>query len=494
MQVKALQAPPGIVRKTTRAMRIAGATLDAEVTYYPASELVIDPVLIRKYDVSGPRYTSYPTADRFVEAFGEADYRHWLGKRNIGGINQPLSVYVHLPFCDTICYYCGCNKVVTRDHGRSSKYIKYLAKELALVGGLLGDERRICQLHWGGGTPTFLSREEMRAVMQAIDREFVRDPAAECSIEVDPRKIEAGRMAFLGELGFNRVSIGVQDFDPEVQAAVHRIQPDEVTQRVVEEARASGFRSVNLDLIYGLPKQTLDRFSATLDKVLALDPERVALYSYAHLPAVFKPQRRIAESELPSPETKLQILTLAIGRLTRAGYVYIGMDHFAKPDDELAVAQRQGRLQRNFQGYSTYPESDMLGFGVSAIGRVGPTYYQNVKNLDDYYDTLDAGRLPVWRGLELTQDDLLRRAVIQALICHFRLSIESIEIAYLIEFERYFAEELEDLKRLADDGLVEITPEWIVVTSKGRLLVRTVCMVFDRFLRSHRRGGYSKVI
>ncbi|HVC10982.1 MAG TPA: oxygen-independent coproporphyrinogen III oxidase, partial [Burkholderiales bacterium] len=305
---------------------------------------------------------------------------------------------------------------------------------------------------------------------------------------------EAGRMAFLGELGFNRVSIGVQDFDPEVQAAVHRIQPEEVTQRVVEEARASGFRSVNLDLIYGLPKQTLDRFSATLDKVLALDPERVALYSYAHLPGVFKPQRRIAESELPSPETKLQILTLAIGRLTRAGYVYIGMDHFAKPDDELAVAQRQGRLQRNFQGYSTHPESDMLGFGISAIGRVGPTYYQNIKNLDDYYDTLDAGRLPVWRGLELTQDDLLRRAVIQALICHFRLSIESIEIAYLIEFERYFAEELEDLKRLADDGLVEITPEWIVVTSKGRLLVRTVCMVFDRFLRSHRRGGYSKVI
>ncbi|HVB47842.1 MAG TPA: oxygen-independent coproporphyrinogen III oxidase, partial [Burkholderiales bacterium] len=305
---------------------------------------------------------------------------------------------------------------------------------------------------------------------------------------------EAGRMAFLGELGFNRVSIGVQDFDPEVQAAVHRIQPEEVTQRVVEEARASGFRSVNLDLIYGLPKQTLDRFSATLDKVLALDPERVALYSYAHLPGVFKPQRRIAESELPSPETKLQILTLAIGRLTRAGYVYIGMDHFAKPEDELAVAQRQGRLQRNFQGYSTHPESDLVGFGISAIGRVGPTYYQNIKNLDDYYDTLDAARLPVWRGLELTQDDLLRRALIQALICHFRLSIESIEIAYLIEFERYFVEELEDLKRLADDGLVEITPEWIVVTSKGRLLVRTVCMVFDRFLRSHRRGGYSKVI
>ena len=468
--------------------------MDATVSYYPASELVIDPVLIRKYDVSGPRYTSYPTADRFIEAFAEGDFRHWLGKRNIGGINQPLSVYVHLPFCDTICYYCGCNKVVTRDHGRSSKYIKYLAKELALVGGLLGGERRICQLHWGGGTPTFLAREEMQAVMQAIDRELVRDPDAECSIEVDPRRIEPGRVAFLASLGFNRVSIGVQDFDPEVQKAVHRIQPEAVTRSVVEEARAAGFRSVNLDLIYGLPKQTLDSFNATLDRVLALDPERIALYSYAHLPAVFKPQRRIAEQDLPSPETKLQILTLAIGRLTRAGYVYIGMDHFAKPEDDLAVAQRQGRLQRNFQGYSTYPESDMLGFGISAIGRVGPTYYQNVKSLDDYYDALDAKSLPVWRGIELTQDDLLRRAVIQVLICHFRLSIESIEIAYLIEFERYFAEELEDLKRLAEDGLVEVTPEWITVTSKGRLLVRTVCMVFDRHLRSHRRGGYSKVI
>jgi oxygen-independent coproporphyrinogen III oxidase len=468
--------------------------LNANVTYYPASELVIDPVLIRKYDVSGPRYTSYPTADRFVEAFTETDFRHWLGKRNIGGISQPLSVYVHLPFCDTLCYYCGCNKVVTRDHGISSKYIKYLAKELELVGALLGAERRICQLHWGGGTPTFLSREEMQAVMQAIERELVREEGAELSIEVDPRRIEAGRMAYLASLGFNRVSLGVQDFDSEVQRAVHRDQPEAVTRRVFEEARSSGFRSVNFDLIYGLPKQTLDSFNATLDRVLALEPERIALYSYAHLPAVFKPQRRIAEKDLPSPETKLQILTLAIGRLTRAGYVYIGMDHFAKPDDDLAVAQRQGRLQRNFQGYSTYPESDMLGFGISAIGRVGPTYYQNLKGLDEYFAALDAQRLPVLRGIELTQDDLLRRAVIQALVCHFKLSIESIEIAYLIEFERYFAEELDDLRRLADDGLVEVTPEWITVTSRGRLLVRTVSMVFDRYLRSQRRAGYSKVI
>jgi len=302
-------------------------------------------------------------------------------------------------------------------------------------------------------------------------------------------------MALLGELGFNRASIGVQDFDPAVQKAVNRIQSEEVTRRAVEEARASGFRSVNLDLIYGLPRQTLDSFNVTLDKVIVLNPERVALYAYAHLPTVFKPQRRIAQADLPAPETKLQLLTLAIGRLTRAGYLYIGMDHFAKLDDELAVAQAQGRLHRNFQGYSTYADSDLLGFGVSAIGRVGPTYYQDAKRLDDYYATLDEGRLPVWRGIELTSDDLVRRAVIQALACQFRVSIESIELAHLIDFRAYFAEEFAALRALEEDGLVEVQPDWIVVTPKGRLLVRAVCMVFDRYLREkQQRASYSKVI
>jgi oxygen-independent coproporphyrinogen-3 oxidase len=463
--------------------------------HYPASELVIDPVLIRSHDVSGPRYTSYPTADRFVEAFGETELRQWLAKRNIGGISQPLSAYVHLPFCDTVCYYCACNKVVTRDHSRSAKYIKYLQKELALLGPLLGGDRKLCQLHWGGGTPTFLAREEMRELMASLDATFERSADAEVSLEVDPRRVEAGTMEFLAGLGFNRVSIGVQDFDAAVQQAVHRIQSEEVTRRVIEEARRSGFRSVNLDLIYGLPKQTLDSFNRTLDKVLALAPDRIALYSYAHLPKVFKPQRRIAEADLPSPEAKLQIMTLAIGRLTREGYLYIGMDHFARPDDELAVAQRQGRLQRNFQGYSTRPESDMIGLGVSAIGRVGPSYYQNAKRLDDYYAALDAGRLPVVRGIELTPDDLVRRAVIQALSCHFRVSIESIELAYLLDFRSYFSNELNDLRHLAAEGLVELAPDWIVVTPKGRLLVRRVCMVFDRYLREREaRASYSKVI
>jgi len=463
--------------------------------HFPASELVIDPVLIRSHDVSGPRYTSYPTADRFGEAFGETEFRQWLAKRNIGGISQPLSVYVHLPFCDTLCYYCACNKVITRDRTRSAKYINYLEKELALLGPLLGNDRRICQLHWGGGTPTFLAREEMARLMRALDGQFQRSADFECSLEVDPRRVEPGTMEFLAGLGFNRVSIGVQDFDPAVQHAVHRVQTVEVTRSVIVAARASGFRSVNLDLIYGLPKQTLDSFNRTLDKVVDLAPDRIALYSYAHLPQVFKPQRRIASAELPSAEAKLQIMTLAIGRLTGAGYVYIGMDHFARPDDELAVAQRQGRLQRNFQGYSTCPESDMLGLGISAIGRVGPTYYQNHKRLDEYYATLDAGRLPVARGIELTPDDLVRRAVIQSLTCHFRVSLESIELAYLIDFESYFRDELADLRRLEKDGLVEITPEWIVVTPRGRLLVRAVCMVFDRYLRERvARAGYSKVI
>jgi oxygen-independent coproporphyrinogen-3 oxidase len=462
---------------------------------YPSSELVIDPVLIRKYDVAGPRYTSYPTADRFIEAFGETELTQWLAKRNIGGISQPLSVYVHLPFCESICYYCGCNKIVTRDHSRSAKYIKYLEKELSLLAPHLGADATIAQLHWGGGTPTFLPPEEMRELMALLDARFTRAPDFECAIEVDPRHAPEGMMAFLASQGFNRVSLGVQDFDAAVQKAVHRIQPEELVRRVVAESRAAGFRSVNFDLIYGLPKQTLDSFNATLDKVIALDPDRIALYSYAHLPTLFKPQRRIAEADLPSAETKLQIMTLAIGRLTRAGYLYIGMDHFARPDDELAVAQRRGRLQRNFQGYSTFPESDLIGLGISAIGKVGPAYYQNQKRLDDYAAALDAGHLPVARGLELSKDDLVRRAVIQALACHFRLSLESIELAYLIDFRDYFARELDDLRRLQDEGLVDVSQEWITVTPRGRLLVRVICMVFDRYLReAQARARYSKVI
>ena len=457
--------------------------------------LEFDPALVAKYDGFGPRYTSYPTADRFHDGFGAADYVDALHERNQARPAQPLSLYVHLPFCNTICYYCACNKVITKDHGRSAKYIAYLGREIELVAALIEGAPPVQQLHWGGGTPTFLSREEMGGLWRVLQERLEFSAECESSLEVDPRRVEPGTMEFLGRLGFNRLSVGVQDFDPDVQKAVHRIQSEDVTRRVIDEARALGFRSGNVDLIYGLPKQTLDSFNRTLDRTLSLAPDRIALYSYAHLPHIFKPQRRILSADLPSPEVKLQIMTLAIGRLTREGYLYIGMDHFAKPDDELSIAQNQGRLQRNFQGYSTYADCDLLGLGISAIGRVGPTYYQNVKRLDDYYTALDAGRLPVARGIELTPDDLVRRAVIQALICQFCLSIESIELSYLVDFKSYFAEELRALKALEGDGLVELDPEWIRVTPKGRLLVRSICMVFDRYLRETReRASYSKVI
>jgi oxygen-independent coproporphyrinogen-3 oxidase len=462
--------------------------------HYPASELVIDPVLIRKYDASGPRYTSYPTADRFVEAFGETQLTQWLARRNIGGFSQPLSLYVHLPFCESVCYYCACNKVVTRDHGRSTKYIKYLERELALLAPRLDARAPLASMHWGGGTPNFLSRDEMTTLIGAVESRFTRDRKTEYSIELDPRYAAPGDLAFLAGLGFNRVSLGVQDFDPAVQKAVHRVQSVEATRRAIQEARASGFKSVNLDLIYGLPKQTLDSFNRTLDQVLLLDPDRIALYSYAHLPKVFMPQRRIAEADLPSAESKLQLMTLAVGRLSRAGYLYIGMDHFARPDDELAVAQTLGQLQRSFQGYATHA-GDLIGLGLSAIGQLGPTYYQNQKDLERYCAALDAGRLPVLRGVELTADDLARRAVIHALMCEFRVSLEAIELSHLVDFRAYFGPELEELKRLADDGLVELQPDWIVVTPKGRLLVRSICMVFDRYLRETRqRASYSRVI
>ena len=458
-------------------------------------ELIFDPEVIRRFDVNGPRYTSYPTADRFVEAFDAEAYRMWLGRRTIGGISRPLSLYVHIPFCNTICYYCACNKIITKDHGRSAKYLKYLGKELAMQSEALEGSHDVVQLHWGGGTPTFLSNDEMRHLMEMIREHFRLMPNGEYSIEVDPRKVDAVTVALLGELGFNRMSIGVQDFDPAVQQAVNRIQSLEETQLVIEAARASGFKSVSVDLIYGLPKQNVISFNRTLEEVIRLSPDRLSIYNYAHLPGLAKPQRRISEADLPSPDAKLQILQLAIRRLTDAGYVFIGMDHFAKPDDELAVAQRQGRLHRNFQGYSTHAEADLMAFGVSSISKVGPSYCQNVKTLDEYYDSLDRGVLPVMRGIELSADDLLRRSIIQALMCHFELSLESIEIAHLIDFNSYFAAELPALREMEQAGLLKIDNQWLSVEPRGRMLVRAIAMVFDRYLRSDReRMRYSKVI
>ena len=465
---------------------------------FATDNLVFDPQIIRRFDVNGPRYTSYPTADRFVEAFDSDAAKLWLGKRNIGGISRPLSLYFHIPFCNTICYYCACNKIITKDHGRSAKYLKYLAKELDLQAASLegrDGEHEVIQLHWGGGTPTFLSHDEMRMLMGETRKHFKLLDGGEYSIEVDPRKVDSETVALLGELGFNRMSVGIQDFDERVQVAVNRVQTEEETANVITSARASGFKSISVDLIYGLPHQTVMGFNRTLERVLAMDPDRLSIYNYAHLPSLFKPQRRIAEPDLPSGDTKLQILALAIKKLTEAGYVFIGMDHFAKPDDEMAVAQRQGRLHRNFQGYSTYADCDMLSFGISSISKVGPTYNQNVKTLDEYYDRLDAQMLPVFRGIELNADDILRRSIIGALMCHFELSIESIESAHLIEFNKYFAAELEDLKEMESAGLLKVERDWITVLPPGRMLVRVISMVFDRYLRADRqRTRYSKVI
>ena len=459
------------------------------------NELIFDPQLIRRFDINGPRYTSYPTADRFVEAFNAEALKDWLAKRAIGGVSKPLSLYFHIPFCNTICYYCACNKIITKDHGRSAKYLKYLAKEIEMQASCLGGSRQVTQLHLGGGTPTFLSHDELRELMAAVREHFTLVPNGEYSIEVDPRKVDFDTVKLLAELGFNRMSVGVQDFAEDVQQAVNRIQSFDETKLVIDAARATGFKSVSLDLIYGLPRQNVISFNRTLEQVLEISPDRISLYSYAHLPGLFKPQRRIQTSDMPSADTKLQLLQLGIRRLTEAGYVYIGMDHFAKPDDELTVAQRQGRLHRNFQGYSTQAECDLLAFGVSAIGKIGPVYSQNVKTLDEYYDALDRDELPVLRGIELTADDLLRRAIIQALMCHFELSIQSIEIAHLINFRDYFAEELADLGEMEKAGLLKIEGDWISVQPAGRLLVRGIAMVFDRYLRADReRARYSRVI
>ena len=458
-------------------------------------ELIFNPELIRRFDINGPRYTSYPTADRFCGAFNASALSTWLTKRATGGASNPLSLYVHIPFCNTICYYCACNKIVTKDHGLSAKYLDYMDREMGLQAALLGGSRQVTQLHLGGGTPTFLSHEELHRLMASVHAYFELAPDGEYSIEVDPRKVDFDTVELLAKLGFNRMSVGVQDFAEDVQIATNRVQSFDETRLVMEAARVTGFGSVSMDLIYGLPKQNITGFDSTLEQVLELSPDRISLYSYAHLPGLFMPQRRIEESELPTADVKLQILQRAICRLTEAGYVYIGMDHFAKPDDELAVAQRQGRLHRNFQGYSTHAECDMLAFGVSSIAKVGSAYAQNHKTLETYYEALDRNELPVLRGIELTADDSLRRSIIQALMCHFSLSIESVQTAHQIDFREYFAEELADLEEMGSAGLVRVEDERIDVLPAGRLLVRAVAMVFDRYLRADReRKRYSRVI
>jgi oxygen-independent coproporphyrinogen-3 oxidase len=453
--------------------------------------------LLTKYDVSGPRYTSYPTADRFVEAFGEADYARALEQRRTGpaALSLPLSLYVHVPFCEQLCYYCACNKIITRHHDRAAPYLRYLAKEIDLHVQRLGSGQSVSQLHLGGGTPTFLNDDELGELMAMLRRSFTLAPGGEYSIEIDPRTIDEARLATLAQLGFNRLSFGVQDFDLTVQKAVHRVQPAKQVFALAAAARRLGFESLNVDLIYGLPKQTPESFDRTLAQVAELRPDRIALYAYAHLPERFKPQRRIIASDLPGAAGKVSMLARSLAAFDAAGYVYVGMDHFALPEDALAVAKRQGRLHRNFQGYSTQPDCDLIGLGVSAIGKIGATYSQNAKTLEDYQDLLDQGHLPVVRGLALSRDDLLRRAVIMALMCQGQVLYESIESGHLIDFKSYFAAELERLRDLQRQDLVELTDSGIQVTPMGWFFVRGVAMVFDKYLQADRnRARFSKII
>lgn len=462
--------------------------------------VVTEPVsaeLLRKFDISGPRYTSYPTADRFVEAFTAQDYERALQQRRSGAsaLALPLSLYVHIPFCESLCYYCACNKIITRHHDRAAPYLRYLEREVELHTAVLGTKQKVTQLHLGGGSPTFLTDDELRELMALLRRGFSLEPGGEYAIEVDPRTIDVQRLDALAEMGFNRLSFGVQDFDPVVQKAVHRIQPAEEVFALVHAARERRFDSINVDLIYGLPHQTPQSFDRTLAQVAELRPDRIALYAYAHLPERFKPQRRIHAEHLPNAAAKVSMLSRSLAALIGAGYVYVGMDHFALPTDPLAVAKRQGRLHRNFQGYTTQPDHDLIALGVSSIGRVGATYSQNAKTLPEYYDALDRGQFPTVRGLALSRDDLIRRAVIMALMCQGNCLFESIDLAYLVDFRSYFAAELDSLRTLQAQGLVEVDDSGIQVTPMGWFFVRAVAMVFDRYLQTDRtRAQFSRII
>ncbi|MGB5200960.1 MAG: oxygen-independent coproporphyrinogen III oxidase [Sedimenticolaceae bacterium] len=457
--------------------------------------LVLDQALIGRYDQSGPRYTSYPTAVQFHNGFGPEDYRAAAQRSNASG--RPLSLYFHIPFCDTVCFYCACNKIATKDRTRAQPYLDRVYREIEMQAALFDSERPVEQLHWGGGTPTFISAAQMRELMAVTGRHFklLDDDSGEYSIEIDPREVTDDTIALLREIGFNRMSLGLQDLDPRVQKAVNRIQTAEQTFGALDVARREGFRSISMDLIYGLPLQTAQSFIATLDRVLEAQPDRLSVFNYAHLPERFKPQRRINEDELPSPDQKLQILQQIGEHLAKAGYVYIGMDHFARPEDELAVAQREGHLYRNFQGYSTHANCDLVAMGVTSIGMIDNTYAQNMRTLDEYYARIDAGELAVFRGLALTHDDELRRAVITELICNFVLDTQAIARAWDIEFGQYFADEMRRLSDMAQDGLLSIDGSHIEVLPAGRLLIRNICMVFDRYLAgTEQQGRFSKVI
>ncbi len=461
------------------------------------SRVEFDSDLIRRYDGPGPRYTSYPTAVQFTEEFGVDDYRRLALASNDAEGTRPLSIYVHIPFCHTLCYYCGCHKVVTRTAGVAEEYLRYMMREAELHAELFDSTRPVVQLHLGGGTPTYLTHDEMTGLIEGLGRHFslARDTDHEYSIEIDPRTTDSETLPLLGRLGFNRLSMGIQDFDPEVQRAVNRIQSPEHTLDLIRQAPKTGFLSVSVDLIYGLPFQTKDRFLDTLQQVVSARPDRIAVYNYAHLPRMFKAQRLIREEDLPSAEQKLELLGTTVEYLAQEGYEYIGMDHFALPGDELVSARDEGTLQRNFQGYSTYANCDLIGLGISSIGKLDTCYSQNLKLRKDYFTELDAGRLPVFRGVELDDEDVLRRQVIQDVMCQDRIDMDVLGRQFEIKFGEHFADALESLAQLSSDGLVELDDRYVQVTARGRFLLRSIAMAFDAYLPAERRPDrFSKVI
>jgi oxygen-independent coproporphyrinogen-3 oxidase len=446
--------------------------------------LSFDPDLLRRLDRPGPRYTSYPTAPQFHEGFGESELRQAVRESNADPIPRRLSLYVHVPFCASPCFYCGCNRVITRDVERGERYLDHIEVEIGRIAPLFDRDRDVMQLHFGGGTPNFLGPSGLGRIVESLDRHFhfSRSAARDFSIELDPRFVEPGDIAALAAMGFNRASLGVQDFDPVVQQAVNRVQSVSQTLDVIEACRAAGLRSVNVDLIYGLPKQSRAGFARTLQTVIEARPDRIAIYGYAHMPRMFKAQRQIIDADLPDPETRLALLQLAIETLSNAGYEYIGMDHFALPQDELAQARARGDLHRNFMGYTTHADTDLVGFGVSAISHIGETFSQNPRDLPSWEAALDAGRLPIWRGLRLEPDDVLRADVIQSLMCHGEIDIARIQARHDIEFGAYFADARPRLLELQAEGLLQLDAARITVTSRGRLLLRIIAMCFDRYL------------
>lgn len=448
------------------------------------STILFDPELLSRYDRPGPRYTSYPTAPQFRPDFGETQLGEAAALTNGDPIPRPLSMYVHVPFCTSPCFYCGCNRIITRDKARGEAYLTRLYREIGMLSKLFDRDRDVVQLHLGGGTPNFLAAEQIAEVVDVIRRHFAFADRSrrECSIELDPRFVTPDDIRVLARAGFNRASLGVQDFDPAVQEAVNRIQSVEETLAIIEACREHGFRSVNLDLIYGLPLQTLDGFDRTLDTVLQVRPDRLAVYSYAHLPNLFRPQQQIRAEDLPSPEVKLGLLQHAIERLGQAGYVYIGMDHFALPEDDLAQAKARGDLHRNFMGYTTCADSDLIGAGVSAISHIGASFSQNPRDLPSWERAIDEGRLPVWRGMHLNNDDVIRADVIQQLMCLGEIDIPQTERRHVLDFAEYFAHSLQQLRLLEGDGLVELSSSAIRATPRGRLLLRVLAACFDRYL------------